>query len=83
MSELIFDMRARHCDLCNDTGNVQVIPYGGGPNDAQEDECPWCLRREFNRLRSREAALESLLREARGPTSRRIAHCCSRRSTQR
>src|ERR1041385_8624208 len=38
---------ATGCELCGGTGVVEIIPHGGGPNDAREDECPWCLRRKL------------------------------------
>jgi hypothetical protein len=38
------------CYLCHDTHTVDVTPKGGQANDAREDECPWCLRRELNKL---------------------------------
>jgi hypothetical protein len=59
---MVFDPEAKHCELCNDTGAVRVIPHGGSGNDAQEDECPWCLRREFNRLRLAEEKARAALR---------------------
>lgn len=48
---VVFDPHAEHCALCGDTGMVDVIPHGGCGNDAQPDECPWCLRRRMARPR--------------------------------
>lgn len=35
------------CDLCGDTKVVEIIPAGKGDNDVIQDECPRCLRDEF------------------------------------
>jgi len=37
------------CQLCGGREMVEVVPNGlSGGNDAQLDECPWCLRRRLN-----------------------------------
>ena len=48
-----FEDDTARCELCGGTGNVDVIPRGGGANDARMDECPWCLRRKLNALNRR------------------------------
>ncbi|MFA5053487.1 MAG: hypothetical protein WC565_05490 [Parcubacteria group bacterium] len=65
MTELMFDENAKHCAMCADTGAVNVIPHGGGPNDSREDECPWCLRREIARNRLAEEKAATVLRAAK------------------
>lgn len=44
------DIDSSRCMLCKGTGTVDVIPRGGGANDAIADECPHCLRRELLRF---------------------------------
>ena len=44
-SPISYDESDPDCQLCGNTGTVEIIPHGGGSNDAQEDECPWCLRK--------------------------------------
>jgi len=41
------------CKLCNGEGQIEVIPNGGGHNDSQLDECPWCLRRTYEALKDK------------------------------
>lgn len=38
------------CKLCCGKGVLEVIPNGGNVNDAIEEECPWCVRRQFENL---------------------------------
>lgn len=50
MSDPVFDAESKDCVLCGNTGVVRIIPHGGAANDAQDDECPWCLRRSIARM---------------------------------
>lgn len=36
------------CQLCQDSETVEVLPPNGQGNDAELDECPWCLRRKLH-----------------------------------
>jgi len=59
MSEsLSYEEEDLPCKLCGGTGQVEVIPHGGGANDSQEDECPWCLNRKYQAWVSSQGVLK-------------------------
>lgn len=60
MSDVIFK-ESGPCELCAGTGALMVIQFGGGPNDAQGDECPHCLRRELTAAKAELATAKEIL----------------------
>lgn len=43
------DIDNADCPLCGGSQVVEIIPSGDGENNAVEEECPHCLRRDLRR----------------------------------